>query len=85
MLIRQLRKNSVQVRLQIKSLKNVNQRYLYLESSEYNPTGRKRPSAFSLIKNTGVNSLFLLQWIFLTQKLNWGLLHCRSVPYQLSY
>ena len=28
-------------------------------------------------KNTGVGSLFLLLWIFLTQKLNWGLLHCR--------
>ena len=36
-------------------------------------------------KNTGVGSLFLLQWIFLTQKLNWGLLHCRQILYQLSY
>ena len=27
-------------------------------------------------KNTGVGSLSLLQWIFLTQELNWGLLHC---------
>ena len=28
-------------------------------------------------KNTGVGSLSLLQQIFTTQKLNWGLLHCR--------
>ena len=36
-------------------------------------------------KNTGVGSLTLLQRIFLTQELNWGLLHCRSILYQLSY
>ena len=36
-------------------------------------------------KNTGVGSLSLLQWIFLTQELNWGLLHCRWVSYKLSY
>ena len=30
-------------------------------------------------KNTGVDSLFLLQWIFLTQESNWGLLHCRQI------
>ena len=36
-------------------------------------------------KNTGVGSLSLLQWIFLTQELNQGLLHCRWIPYQLSY
>ena len=36
-------------------------------------------------KNTGVGSLSLLQGIFLTQELNWGLLHCRWVLYQLSY
>ena len=36
-------------------------------------------------KNTGVGSLSLLQWIFLTQELNQGLLHCRQIPYQLSY
>ena len=35
-------------------------------------------------KNTGV-SLSLLQWIFLTQELNWDLLHCRQILYQLSY
>ena len=36
-------------------------------------------------KNTGVCSLSLFQQIFPTQKLNQGLLHCRSIPYQLSY
>ena len=35
-------------------------------------------------KNTGVDSLSLLQWIFLTQELNRGLLHCRWILYQLS-
>ena len=30
-------------------------------------------------------SLFLLQRIFPTQELNWGLLHCRQIFYQLSY
>ena len=36
-------------------------------------------------KNTGVGSLSLLQGIFLTQKSNHGLLHCRWIFYQLSY
>ena len=36
-------------------------------------------------KYTGVGSLSLLQWIFLTQELNRGLLHCRRILYQLSY
>jgi len=36
-------------------------------------------------KNTGVGSLSLLQWIFRTQELNWGLLHLRLILYQLSY
>ena len=36
-------------------------------------------------KNTGVGSLSLLQWISLTQELNWGLLHSRQIFYQLSY
>ena len=35
--------------------------------------------------NTGVGSLSLLQGIFPTQKLNWSLLHCRRILYQLSY
>ena len=30
-------------------------------------------------KNTGVGSLSFLQWIFLTQELNQGLLHCRRI------
>ena len=36
-------------------------------------------------QNTRVDSLSLLQGIFLTQELNWGLLHCRWILYQLSY
>ena len=36
-------------------------------------------------KNTGVGSLSLLQGIFLTQELNWGLLHCRQILYPLSH
>ena len=36
-------------------------------------------------KNTVVSSLSLLQWIFLTQESNRGLLHCRWILYQLSY
>ena len=33
-------------------------------------------------QNTGVDSLSLFQGIFLTQELNWGLLHCRQILYQ---
>ena len=36
-------------------------------------------------QNTEVGSLFLLRWIFPTQELNWGLLYCRWIPYQLNY
>ena len=36
-------------------------------------------------KNTGVDSLFLLQHIFPTQEPNQGLLHCRQILYQKSY
>ena len=36
-------------------------------------------------RNTGVGSLSLLQRIFPTQESNRGLLHCRRIPYQLSY
>ena len=36
-------------------------------------------------KNSGLGSLPLLQVILLTQELNWGLLHCRQILYQLSY
>ena len=30
-------------------------------------------------KNTGVGNLSLLQWLFLTQESNWGLLHCGQI------
>ena len=36
-------------------------------------------------KNTGVGTLSLLKGIFLTQKSNQGLLHCRWILYHLSY
>ena len=39
----------------------------------------------SLGKNTGVDCHALLQGIFLTQELNWGLLHCRQILHLLSY
>ena len=34
-------------------------------------------------KDTGVDSHFFLQGIFLTQGLNSGLLHCRQIPYHV--
>ena len=36
-------------------------------------------------KNTTLGSLSFLQGIFPTQELNWGLLRCRWIIYQLSY
>ena len=36
-------------------------------------------------KNTGMGNLSLLQGIFLTQKSNRGLLHCRQILYRMSY
>ena len=36
-------------------------------------------------KNSGVSHHALLQGIFLTQELNWGLVHCRWILYHLSY
>ena len=36
-------------------------------------------------KNTVMGSLSLVQWIFPTQGLNWGFLHCRRILYQLSH
>ena len=36
-------------------------------------------------QNTGVGSLSLLQGIFPVQELNWHLLHCRWILYQLTY
>ena len=35
--------------------------------------------------STGLCSLSLLQGIFLTQELNWGILNCRRILYQLNY
>ena len=37
------------------------------------------------VKNIGLGSLSLLQWIFPTQESNRVLLHCRRILYQLSY
>ena len=48
-----------------------------VDSLPFEPQGKPR--------NTGVGSLSLLQWIFPNQELNQGLLHCRWIPYQLSY
>ena len=39
----------------------------------------------SLGQNTGVGNFSLLRGIFPTQQLNWGVLHCRQILYQLSY
>ena len=39
----------------------------------------------SLGQHTKVGSRSLLQGIFPTQELNWDLLHCRKILYQLSY
>ena len=39
----------------------------------------------SLGQNTGTSNLSLLQRLFPNQELNHGLLHCRQIPYQLSY
>ena len=50
---------------------------LQADSSPAEPQGKP--------KNTEVGSLSLLQWIFLTQESNWGLLHCGWILYQLSY
>ena len=36
-------------------------------------------------QNTGVDSVSLLQEIFPTKELNWCLLHCKQILYQLSY
>ena len=36
-------------------------------------------------KNTGVGSLSLLQWVFLTQELNQGLFHCRQILYRWTF
>ena len=49
---------------------------LWVDSLQAEPPGKP--------KNTGVGSLSLLQGIFQIQELNWGLLHCRQILYQLS-
>ena len=48
---------------------------LQVDSSPAEPQGKP--------KNTGVDSLSLLQLVFLTQELNQGLLHCRQILYQV--
>ena len=40
---------------------------------------------YQFLRNTGVGSLSLLQWIFSIQESDWGLPHCRWVLSQLSY
>ena len=50
---------------------------LQADSSLLEPPGKP--------KDTGAGSLFLLQVIYLTQKLKWYLLHCGWNLYQLSY
>ena len=50
---------------------------LWMDSLPSEPPGK--------FKNTGVGSLPLLQGNLLTQESNRGLLHCRQIPYQLSY
>ena len=50
---------------------------LQVDSLPAEPPGKPR--------YTGVDSLSLFQWIFPTQVLNLGLLHCRQILYQLSY
>ena len=50
---------------------------LQVDSLPAEPQGKPR--------NTGVDSLSVLQQIFLTQESNQGLLHCRWIHYQLSY
>ena len=50
---------------------------LQVDSLPSEPPGKPR--------STRVGSLSLLQGIFPSQELNWGLLHCRWILYQLSY
>ena len=50
---------------------------LQVDSLQAEPQGKP--------KNTGVGSLSLLQGIFPTQELDWGLLHCRQILHQMSY
>ena len=50
---------------------------MQVDSSSAEPQGKP--------KNTGMGSLFLLQWVFPTWELNQGLLYCKWILYQLSY
>ena len=50
---------------------------LWVDSLPAKPQGKP--------KNTGVSSLSLLQWIFLTQESNWSFLHYSQILNQLSY
>ena len=50
---------------------------LHMDSLPAEPQGNS--------KNTGVDSLSLLQEIFPNQESNWGLLHSRWILYQMSY
>ena len=52
---------------------------LTLQMDSWPSEPRRKP------KNTGMSSLSFLQGNFPTQELNWGLLHCRQILYQLSY
>ena len=54
---------------------------LQLDSLPAEPQGKPENTG----QNTGVGSLSLFQWVFLTQEWNRGLLHCRQILYQLSY
>ena len=75
-------------------ISNNDQKYLFVKLSEsesrsvvsdsLQPQGLSSPWN-SPGQNTGVGSLSLLQGIFPTQESTWGLLHCRLIPYQLSY
>ena len=75
-------------------ISNNDQKYLFVKLSEsesrsvvsdsLQPQGLSSPWN-SPGQNTGRDSLSLLQWIFLTQELNQGLLHCRWILHQLSY
>ena len=53
---------------------------------DYSPPGSSvRGARILQAKNTGVGSHSLLQGIFLTQELNWGLLNYRPILYHLSH
>ena len=69
--------------------------YAFLQGNLPNPGIKPRSptlQVYSLLsepagkpKNTGVDSLSLLQGNFSTQESNWGPLLCRWIPYQRSY